>query len=172
MLKENGLKNCYVLGDIGGDKKMTTIDTNERSDPEDRIKNSGENYHYNLYLITLNPSFRSYIKRSYQDSTFMTQIMGEFMDKVKNEFKFVDAGIEYNSKDTCHVHIVLASRNDLKSFRYNGISINDLLKFKRGIYVDVRAFPEHDLDHVIKYINKYSKPHEVMNYYRNEYGFI
>lgn len=147
-------------------KQQTSTDTTSEHGV---IPQECENYH--LYFVTLNPAFKSYIKRSHQDSTFMVEVFGEFMNKFGKDFKMVDAGIEYNSKDTAHVHFVLVSKKNTLVLA-DGISANDLIFFKKGIHVDLRIFPDSDLDTVISYINKVSKPHEVMNYYRNNHGFI
>lgn len=147
-------------------KKTSTNSTSENGVQSQ----TGENYH--LYFVTLNPSFKSYIKRSYQDSSFMKEVFGEFMQRFSKDFKMVDCGIEYNTKDTAHIHIVLASTINTLEFHYDGFSANDIIFFKKGIHVDFRIFPHQDLNKVITYISKISKPHEVMNYYRNNYGFI
>jgi len=131
-----------------------------------------ENYHY--YMVTLKPNFKSYIKRSIGNSEFMSNIFEIFMTNFASPyFKFVDAGIEYDSKNVCHIHCVLVSKTDvLKLNQDNCFSLSILLNFKRGIYVDLRTFPEADFDNVIQYINKGNKTNEILEYYRNNYGFV
>lgn len=131
-----------------------------------------ENYHY--YMVTLKPNFKSYIKKSIGDSGFMKCIFDIFMVHFASRyFKFVDAGIEFDSKNVAHIHIVLVSKVDVLKLNQKGdFSLTTLLNFKRGIYVDFVTFPYSDFDTVIQYINKGNKTNEVMNYYRNSYGFI
>lgn len=131
-----------------------------------------ENYHY--YMVTLKPNFKSYIKKSIGNSEFMSSIFEIFMTHFASRyFKFVDAGIEYDTKNVCHIHAVLVSKTDLlKLNQCTDFSLSILLNFKRGIYVDFRTFTKADINNVIQYINKGSKTNELLDYYRNNYGFI
>lgn len=131
-----------------------------------------ENYH--LYMITLKPNFTSYVKKSIGNCKFMLEVFEIFMTHFCQIFKFVDSGIEYDSKNVCHIHVVLATNNDIFKFRnIDSFNISNMINFKKGIYVDVRAFPSSELDRVITYINKgQNEPRKVMDYYRSEYGFI
>lgn len=129
-----------------------------------------ENYH--LYMVTLKPNWRSYIKKSYQDSTFMLNVFGIFMRHFCTHFRYIDSGIEYDEKGTCHIHIVFASLINFLKFSEDGISITNIINFMKGIYVDFRILPREDLDHVIQYINKGEKTDKIMDYYRNNYGFV
>jgi len=129
-----------------------------------------ENYH--LYFITLKPNWKSYVKKSVGDSKFMLNIFEIFMRHFCNHFKFIDCGIEYDSKNICHLHVVFASKINFIKFSNNGISITNIVNFMKGIYVDFRLLPKEDLDHVIAYINKGDKTDDILKYYRSEYGFI
>lgn len=135
-----------------------------------RIPQECENYH--LYFITLKPSWKSYIKKSKGNSDFMSNVFQIFMRHFCTHFRFIDCGIEYDSKNTCHIHAVFASKINFIKFSNNGISISNIINFMKGIYVDFKLLPKEDLDNVIAYINKGNKTDEILAHYRNNYGFV
>lgn len=128
-----------------------------------------ENYH--LYMVTLKPNFRSYVKKSIGDNNFMSNVFQIFMTHFCPQFRFIDCGTEYDDNNVCHIHVLLTSERDFMKFQNDGISITNIINFMKGIYVDFRICPMSDLDRLSSYINKGSKTDKIMEYYRNNYGF-
>lgn len=131
-----------------------------------------ENYH--LYFISIKPNFRSYKKLCIGNNAVMCDVLGDFMREFNKELKWVDGCFEYDSKNVCHLHMVLTSKIDILKLypTRGGLSMDRIKNFKKGFYVDFRIVDPVELDYVISYINKVDKTHEVMNYYRYNYGFV
>lgn len=133
-----------------------------------------ESENYTLLFITLKPNFRSYIKRSLNDSQFMSEIFNIFaLHFMSSKYKFITASIEYDSKSVCHIHSLWVCKEDLFHFKnIDKYSITELINFKRGIYVDVRLCPIEDIDKIVLYMDKNTKTSDVVDFYTSTYGFI
>jgi hypothetical protein len=124
-----------------------------------------------LYFITMKPNYRSYINRSIGESNFMLGVYDNFMAHFQRDFGMIFHGVEYDSKNVCHIHMICEPFPQGTSF-LDSTNLSKVVNFKKGVYIDFRIVSNKDRYKLLAYVCKIAKTDIIRQYYHTNYGFI